>query len=263
MQIIRKIIKRFKRPVDQVLLKISPFFSRTGFFLQGQMDIHPRSFWHNAPLCSSTGGFFPPDGNSGRSLSDVEPWDQVRRDMIVLLLRSVVERAVPGDFAELGVWKGYTAKLLHHYAPERTLHLFDTFAGFDKRDLSAEAGHTGHRIDSRDFSDTSVRSVLEYIQPVRETVHCHAGFFPESVPQDLEKKNYAFVHLDADLYEPTIQGLRFFYKRLSIGGFLLMHDYNAWPGVRKAADEFSRDERLIIIPLPDKSGSALIVKHGR
>ena len=38
--------------------------------------------------------------------------------------------AVPGDFAELGVYKGCSAKVLHLLAPERRIWLFDTFAGF-------------------------------------------------------------------------------------------------------------------------------------
>ena len=63
--------------------------------------------------------------------------DTVRRDMLVLLLRDLIERRVPGDMAELGVYKGLTARLIHHYAPERTLHLYDTFQGFDPRGRTA------------------------------------------------------------------------------------------------------------------------------
>jgi O-methyltransferase len=260
LQLFKKLLKKGILLIDTLLLRVSPLFLKTGFFLQGQMDIHPRSYWHTASLCSTTGGFFPKESSVERTLVDVEPWDQVRRDMIVLLLRSILERRIEGDLAELGVWKGYTAKLIHHYIPERSLHLFDTFAGFDKRDLSAEMNHTGHHIGNRDFSDTSVDVVLKYIQPVRDTVICHPGFFPESISAADGEKKYAFVHLDADLYEPIMAGLRFFYERMMSGGFILLHDYNAWPGVRKAADEFCSEARQIIIPFPDKSGSALIVK---
>jgi len=70
-----------------------------------------------------------------------------------------------------------------------------------------------------------------------------------------------FVHLDADLYDPTLSGLRFFYPRLSKRGILLVHDYNAWPGARRAVDEFFSALPELPIPMPDKSGSALIVKQ--
>ena len=71
----------------------------------------------------------------------------------------------------------------------------------------------------------------------------------------------AFVHIDPDLYEPTKEGLILFYPLLSQGGIMLIHDYNAWPGARKAVDEFFLDKNEYVIPMPDKSGSAIIVKQ--
>jgi O-methyltransferase len=44
------------------------------------------------------------------------------------------------------------------------------------------------------------------------------------------------------------------------GGFILAHDYNSWPGARKAVEQFFRDKPEIPIPMPDKSGSALVLK---
>jgi hypothetical protein len=89
------------------------------------------------PVASSslrlTGGFFPGANHEGRRIYNLDAHDNTRRDMLVLLLRTLIDRKVPGAFAELGVYKGLTARLIHHYAPERTLHLFDTFEGFTKR----------------------------------------------------------------------------------------------------------------------------------
>jgi O-methyltransferase len=68
------------------------------------------------------------------------------------------------------------------------------------------------------------------------------------------------VHLDADLYEPILEGLKFFYPRMPKHGMILVHDYNAWIGARKAVDDFFSDKPELVIPMPDKSGSALIVK---
>ena len=65
-----------------------------------------------------------------RNIIDICSHDLVRRDMIVLLLRTIVENETKGEIAELGVYKGETAKLIHHYCPERMLNLFDTFEGF-------------------------------------------------------------------------------------------------------------------------------------
>jgi len=91
-------------------------------------------------------------------------------------------------------------------------------------------------------------------------VFFHVGYFPDSVPESVKGQSFAFVHLDADLFEPTMAGLSFFYPRLSIGGLIVVHDFNAWAGARKAVDEFCADK--ISIPMPDKNGSVVILKTG-
>jgi hypothetical protein len=48
---------------------------------------------------------------------------------------------------------------------------------------------------------------------------------------------------------------------MNTGGYILVHDYNAWIGARKAVDEFFSTRKEIPIPMPDKSGSALIQKQ--
>ena len=75
----------------------------------------------------STGGFYLKHDKENRKIYNLEPWDNTRRDMLILLLRTLAEKKIKGDMAELGVHKGFTAKLIHHYMPERKFHLFDTF----------------------------------------------------------------------------------------------------------------------------------------
>jgi hypothetical protein len=86
------------------LRSLSPVLRRSAFFLQGQMDIHPRSLWYKSDFVARTGGFFAVGDTERRTISDIEPWDCVRRDMLVLLLRSLVVRGIPGDLAEVGVY---------------------------------------------------------------------------------------------------------------------------------------------------------------
>lgn len=240
---------------------LSYLFRNGAFFLQGQMDISPRSRWHSPEFVARTGGFFPAGERGARTISDLEPWDTTRRDMLILLLRLIVERGVPGELAELGVYRGSTARLIHHYMPERPLHLFDTFEGFSTRDVEAEKGRTAIRADAGHFGDTSVQRARAWIAPVNDNVHFHKGLFPDSIPAGFADRRFALVHLDADLYEPIRAGLTFFYPRMSPGGLIVIHDYNAWAGARQAVDEFFRDKREVPLPMPDKSGSALIMKQ--
>jgi O-methyltransferase len=241
--------------------QLSALFARTAFYLQGQMDINPRSMWYKDHFVEMTGGFFPPAGSDGRSMADLEPWDCVRRDMLVLLLRSIAVRGLAGDLAEVGVYHGRTAKLIHHYMPERVLHLFDTFSGFHEQDVRREASVTGFQASTAQFADTSEEAVRRHIGGVSENVRTYVGLFPETWPSELDERTFAFVHLDADLYEPTLAGLRHFYPRVARGGFVVVHDYNAWPGARRAVDEFFADRPEVPIPMPDKSGSVVITKQ--
>jgi O-methyltransferase len=181
--------------------------------------------------------------------------------MLILLLRTIAEKNIEGDIAELGVYKGYTAKLIHYYMPERKLHLFDTFEGFTDRSIVAEKENSDISISASNFADTSLDRVKVYISQKNSNVLYYKGYFPESIPENFNQLMFAFVHLDADLYEPTLEGLKFFYPRMSTRGLIVVHDYNAWPGARKAVDDFFSDKNELSIPMPDKSGSVLIVKQ--
>jgi O-methyltransferase len=233
------------------------------FFLQGQMDIHPRSRWRTPfidQLVAETGGFYPRNARSGRFVRNLDPYDNTRRDMLALLLRTVLDNDIPGSFAEVGVYQGLTARLIHHYAPERRLHLFDTFEGFTERSAVTEMSRLAHPVPADQFADTSVDRVRRFMELRADTVVFHRGFFPESVPASLDEEWFALVHLDADLYQSILDGLTFFYPRASPHGLILVHDYNSWLGARRAVDEFMRGRPEAVIPMPDKSGSALIVK---
>ena len=250
--------KNFPIYIQERFRKSARLFQDKSFFLQGQMDIHPKAHWPTE-IVRLTGGFFPGVARADRRIYSLDAHDNTRRDMLILLLRTLIERKVPGAFAELGVYKGLTARLIHHYAPERTLHLFDTFEGFTKQSNVAELGELGHT--EKLFSDTSLEKVQQFMGGNAATLRFHKGFFPESIPAGLDSEVFAFVHLDADLYDPTSSGLRFFYPRVPQGGILVIHDYNAWPGARRAVDEFFADKPELPIPMPDKSGSAVVIKQ--
>ena len=235
-------------------------FSHSGFYCQGRMDLDPRSWWHSPPMAAGTGGFFVAGDSVKRAINPLEPWDTVRCDMIVLLLRDLVERKVEGDMAELGVFRGSTARLIHHYLPERKLYLFDTFAGFDERDIKIEGATTGRPAKTSEFALTSVDLARRNVGQQNDNVQFYPGYFPQSAPDFLSQRKFAFVHLDADLYEPILAGLNFFYERMVPGGYILVHDFNSWPGARKAVREFFKDKPETPTPMPDKSGSALICK---
>ena len=159
-----------------------------------------------------------------------------QRDMLLLpceacQIMSAIDAVhrIPGDMAELGVASGSSAKMISERAPERTLHLFDTFEGLPR------PGAT----DSARFRESQYRHSLESVQQYLNgnKVSFHKGLFPESTA-GLSDTRFAFVHLDGDLYESTLAGLEWFYPRMNRGGILICHDYDTSVGVNRAFEEF-------------------------
>jgi len=181
--------------------------------------------------------------------------DLARLVMFVENARVLEAEGIAGSLAELGVYKGTTAKLLHALMPARTLWLFDTFEGFDARDLAHEARDAG----GFRFDDTSLEAVLRYVDG-GERVRACKGRFPDTAAQVPDGERFALVHLDADLQKPTADALAFFYPRMTPGGFIVLHDYGsgAWPGIALAADAFFADKPEGIVRIPDKSGTAIV-----
>ncbi|MQT11152.1 TylF/MycF/NovP-related O-methyltransferase [Segnochrobactrum spirostomi] len=164
-----------------------------------------------------------------------------------------------GDIAELGVYKGYSARLFAEFARtvDKQVYLLDTFEGFADADIVGEEHLKGA------FSDTS----REGVQALVGTKNCHyvKGYFPDTADQLPSDGQYCLVHIDCDLYMPVLSALTYFYDRVVDGGFLIMHDYMSlsWDGPIRAVDEFFRDKPESIIPIPDYAGTVLIRKMRR
>lgn len=188
----------------------------------------------------------------GRASNNRGDW--ARLYFLISTAEDVLERKVPGAVAELGVFRGASAKALRILMPDRPLYLFDTFAGLDQRDLD-QGGPVG-------MFKCSLDEVRAFVGDEPDIHYC-PGYFPETASMVPDDQRFALVHLDMDLYKPMKAACEFFYDRLEPGGVMILHDYHGrvWPGVKKGVDEFLADkpERLALIP--DKSGTAVLVKN--
>jgi hypothetical protein len=139
----------------------------------------------------------------------------------------------PGAFLEVGVYQGGSAKLVCEMkGSNKPFYVCDTFEGLPE---SAEADKGVHR---KSQYSCSLESVSAYLSAY-ENVHFVKGFFPDSaegvIPEDIQ---FAFVHLDVDLYESTLKSLEYVFPRLISGGIILSHDYSLLAGVKSAFHEF-------------------------
>ncbi|MBZ0243932.1 MAG: TylF/MycF family methyltransferase [Bacteroidales bacterium] len=165
-----------------------------------------------------------------------------------------------GAMAELGVYQGETALLLHALSPNRLLHLFDTFEGFRQEDLNQEKGEAA-TYKPHHFADTSVESVKEKLNK-HPNIKFYKGDFATQCHL-AEKEKFALVSIDVDLAKPTAEGLRFFYPRLLPGGVIFIHDYNPkWPELMRVVDDFLKEIPENAVLASDKDSSLIIVKNG-
>jgi O-methyltransferase len=185
--------------------------------------------------------------------------DKVRLYNFWFQVRRVRQEGVRGDFAELGVYRGDSALLIHNLAPERKLHLFDTFSGFFEPDISMETGEAA-TYNWHNFADTDAEMVREKLGSSKGVIF-HEGHFPETTIGN-EHLTFSLVHIDADLYLPVKAGLEYFYPRLSPGGVIIIHDYtHKWEGLCRAVDQFVKEIPENLIHVPDMHGSVMIIKN--
>jgi O-methyltransferase len=160
---------------------------------------------------------------------------------------------VVGSTAELGVYKGDFAKHINEIFYDRQLYLFDTFEGFSDEDIKKEKEIGTNEIDYddlRNFGETSVELVMGKMKNPKNCI-IRKGYFPKTV-EGLEEK-YAFVSLDADLYRPMLEGLKYFYPRLVKGGYIFVHDFFTctFTGTEKAVMEYKNESGMEIAPMGD------------
>ena len=165
-----------------------------------------------------------------------------------------------GDFAEVGVYQGGSAILMGLHSKGRRLHLFDTFRGNPpelRQEWELPRWDGSHRC-----SLASVKQNMDEWSMGDEAIY-HVGDIQET--QAEVSGYFSLVHIDVDLYVPTLVALRCFWPRLeSAGGRIVVHDYQhpEVEGVTRAVDEFCAESGAVAaqVSTPGNIGQALLQK---
>jgi O-methyltransferase len=161
-------------------------------------------------------------------------------DRLYVLWQAVRNVAMlPGSVAEIGSYRGGSAHFLaksfiHVTGREVPIHIFDTFEGHPEGAMTA---HDGLQSAGR-FGGTKYDKVKALLAPFTELT-IHKGDVSAALPH-LTESRYRLVHIDTDLYQPTIACLDYFGRRMSANGVIVIDDYGApkCPGVAKATAEY-------------------------
>lgn len=166
---------------------------------------------------------------------------------------------VPGDFVELGVYKGYTTAIVAGYidfaASGKDWYLYDTFEGIPEDQLNESWANAFYKGDDPDALHASVCALFEGY----ETIRVIRGRVPE-ILADEAPDTIAFMHVDLNSAKAERAGLEALYDRLSVGGMIVFDDYG-WTACieqKTAIDAFfaERDGHVLEIP----TGQGLFVK---
>jgi hypothetical protein len=118
---------------------------------------------------------------------------------------------------------------------------------------------TGAQVRLRARCRTSVRTSAEY----ERLIVIHAGWIPDCFSEVVDR-SFCFVHIDVDLYEPTLASLEFFGSRMVPGGIIVCDDYGfeTCPGARRAGDEFAAARAIRSCTCPrDRASSFLVIRE--
>lgn len=187
--------------------------------------------------------------------------DHIRIRCFELAVKEIRKRKTPGETAELGVFKGEFAQYINLAFPDKKLYLFDTFDGFDAGEALKEVKN-GNATDAfvEAYKQTSINEVIKRMK-YPDNIVIKQGYFPKSLG-GLEQ-TFAFVSIDVDFEDSVYAGLKYFYPRLTQGGYLFVHDYNSsLRGVEQAVERYEdeMDQRLCKMPLCDANGTLVICK---
>jgi hypothetical protein len=165
---------------------------------------------------------------------------------------------IPGDTAECGVFEGagsyaICSAVASHGRTPRQHFVFDSFEGLSQpASFDGDAWRAGDLCRGLDVVRANLASF--------ENVRYHKGWIPEVFQQvESSTSTFALVHIDVDLYQPTLDSIQFFYPRTNPGGLIVCDDYGftTCPGATQAVDEFLASRREKMVPLPCGGGFML------
>lgn len=174
-------------------------------------------------------------------------WETI--ELTYLFCMEAVINGVPGDFVECGVAAGNNFGAM--LKAGRFGWGFDSFEGIPWKGPNDDQQPGFNELPSvmegksSGISSHTVENVKKDLTKWNIDPSQYAlikGWFEDTIPVSgslIEK--ISVLRLDGDLYESTLIPLEHLFPRLSVGGFLIMDDWNL-AGCRKAFDDYFKDK---------------------
>ncbi|MGH2521817.1 MAG: TylF/MycF/NovP-related O-methyltransferase, partial [Anaerolineales bacterium] len=168
-----------------------------------------------------------------------------RLDNLRTCVEDVLNRGVPGDLIEAGVWRGGACIFMRgllkaHAVSDRVVWVADSFRGLPpplhKVDKADPAGAL-HKDRQLAISLEQVKANFAAYDLLDDQVRFLKGWFRDTLPQ-APMERLAVMRLDGDLYESTMDGLVSLYPKLSSGGYVIIDDYGNIAACKQAVHDY-------------------------
>jgi hypothetical protein len=176
-----------------------------------------------------------------------------RGRLVYELAFDVDRRGVPGALVDCGTCNGGSTALLSAGSPKRPVWAFDSFQG-----LPASTAEDAFRMPK-------INQTPEQIEQLRSSPMAHCigseallreavaaignpamltvcpGWFADTFPSAVGQiPQIAVLHCDSDFHDSVLLTLETFYPAVTPGGYVIIDDYGAGPGARKAVKDFKK-----------------------
>jgi hypothetical protein len=177
-----------------------------------------------------------------------------RMNNLEACVRDVVRNGVPGDLIETGVWRGGSTIFMRGLlkalgVTDRRVYVADSFQGLPAPDVERyphDRDLTLHLHSSLAVGVEQVKDHFRRFGLLDEQVVFVEGWFSDTLPA-LAGHRWSVIRLDGDMYESTHQALTALYDGLSLGGWVIVDDFEI-PACRAAVEDF-RGSRGITDPI--------------
>lgn len=174
-----------------------------------------------------------------------------RLNNVQVCIEEVIKNNIEGDFVEAGVWNGGTTIFMRSILKtngitNRKVWVADSFEGCPIPNPEKYPQDTNFNLFLRKdyaISLDQVKSNFAKYDLLDEQVCFLQGWFKDTLPfAPIEK--LALLRVDGDLYESTMDVMTSLYPKLSIGGYVIIDDYNCYPPCKQAITDYCKEHNI-------------------
>jgi len=174
-----------------------------------------------------------------------------RMDNIEKCIFDIIENKVEGDLIETGVWRGGAVIFMKGILEvldikDRKVWVADSFEGLPKpkkEEYYWDKDDKHYKIKELQVDLDIVKENFKKYELLDGNVIFLKGWFKDTLPKAKIEK-LSLLRLDGDMYESTMDALKYLYPKLSKGGYIIIDDWGAVNGCKQAVLDYRLNNNI-------------------